>query len=253
MGSWRLFYRFPIMLAHLLVGLPPTLISFLPAISRVTIRGRSASEVMHCWWAATTCRIFGLRPKVRGSFLPGALLIAANHISWIDILLLHGISPMGFVAKSEIEAWPVAGWLARMGDTVFHRRGSHDSASSVAEVMTRRLEEGRKVAIFAEGGILPGNGVKRFHARLFAAAINSGKPVQPVMLRYFIDGRPYHDITFRRNESFPANFFRLLRQPACTAEVQILSPIVPHSKQRRELASEAQAAVETAFDSKPLP
>jgi len=45
----------------------------------------------------------------------------------------------------------------------------------------------------------------------------------------------------------------LLRQPACTAEVQILSPIVPHSKQRRELASEAQAAVETAFDSKPLP
>jgi len=250
--GWRLVYRFPLMLAHLLLGLPLTVISFLPAIRGFKIRGRGLSEVMQCWWAATSCRIFGLRRKVHGSFLPGPLLIAANHISWIDILVLHGISPMGFVAKAEIESWPLAGWLARIGDTVFHRRGSHDSASSVVEVMTRRLQEGRKVAIFAEGGILPGNGVKRFHARLFAAAINSGKPVQPVMLRYFLDGQPYHEITFGRNESFPGNIFRLLRQPACTAEVQILPAVLPQGKQRRELAGEAQAAVETAFESEPL-
>lgn len=251
-GSWRLLYRFPLLVLHLVLGLPPTLLSFLPAVRVLTIRGRHLNDVMHCWWAANMCRIFGLRRKVSGSFIAGPVLIAANHISWIDILLLHGVSPMGFVAKAEIERWPLAGCLARFGDTVFHRRGSHDSASSVVGEMARRLEEGRKVAVFAEGGILPGSGVKRFHARLFAAAIDSGKPVQPVMLRYFLSGRPYHEITFLPGESFMANIFRLLRQPVCTAEVRILPAIMPQGRQRRELAGEAQAAVAAAFDSEPV-
>jgi len=251
-GSWRLLYRIPWILLHLLVALPLTLLSFLPPVRAVRIKGRSLNDIMHCWWARNTCRVFGLRQRVSGTLTEGPLLIAANHISWIDIPLLHGLSPMGFVAKAEIERWPLAGWVARFGDTVFHHRGSHDSASSAVGEMTRRLGEGRKVAIFAEGGILPGTGVKRFHARLFAAAIESGKPVQPVMLRYFLSGRPYHDITFRPGENFLANIFRLLRQPPCTAEVQILPVISPRGKQRRELASEAHAAVEAAFESEAL-
>jgi len=221
----------------------------MPPLSALGIKGRNLNDIMHCWWARNTCRIFGLRRRVSGGFSDDPVLIAANHISWIDILLLHGISPMGFVAKAEIERWPLAGWVARFGDTVFHHRGSHNSASNVSEEMSRRLREGRKVAIFAEGGILPGNGIKRFHARLFSAAIESGTPVQPVMLRYFLSGRPYHDITFRPGESFIANIFRLLRQPICTAEVQILPVIPPRGKQRRDLAKEAQAAVESAFAS----
>jgi 1-acyl-sn-glycerol-3-phosphate acyltransferase len=118
--------------------------------------------------------------------------------------------------------------------------------------MTRQLEGGRKIAIFAEGGILPGAAVKRFHARLFGAAIDSGKPVQPVMLRYLRAGRPYHDITFLPNERFLHNFFRLLCQPACTAEVVILPLINPAGTQRRSLASEAQAAVAAAFSGESL-
>jgi len=204
------------------------------------------------WWAASSCRIFGLRRRVSGAFVEGPALVVANHISWLDIQLLHSVSAMGFVAKAEIERWPVAGWLAKCGDTVFHHRGSHDSASSVGQVMARRLEQGRKVAIFAEGGVLPGYGIKRFHARLFAAAIDSGAPVQPVMVRYLRAGRPYLGITFRRNEPFVHNLFRLLRQPACTAEVAILPPINSHGKKRRELASETQAAVEAAFSREPM-
>jgi 1-acyl-sn-glycerol-3-phosphate acyltransferase len=132
----------------------------------------------------------------------------------------------------------------------------------VAAEMSRRLNEGRKVAIFAEGGILPGDGVKRFHARMFAAAIDSGKPVQPVMVRYLHPSqgsatngqpeRPYPEITFLPKEGFFDNFFRLLRQPACIAEVNVLDLIDPTGKQRRELARESQAAVEAAFTSLPI-
>ena len=67
------------------------------------------------------------------------------------------------------------------------------------------------------------------------------------MLRYVRKGGPYPEITFLPNEHFMANFFRLLRQPPCVAEVAILDPIDPQGKQRRDLASQSQAAVEAAF------
>ena len=212
-NKWRLLYRFPFLLLHLTVGLPFALLGFLPLLRDINISGKTLQEIAHRWWSRTSCRIFGLKIKVDGQFVEGPALIAANHISWIDIPLLHSISPMGFVAKAEIERWPLAGFLARVGDTVFHRRGSHDSASQVIMVMNKRLHSGHKVAIFAEGGILPGSGIKRFHARLFAAAIESDKPVHPVSLRYLRQGQHHEGIVFGAGETFVGNFFRLLSQP----------------------------------------
>lgn len=246
-GYWRLFYRVPCLLLHVVISLPLTMLSLSFPLRYVRFRQRPVGEYAQRWWSATTCRIFGLKRRVTGSLAPGPVLVAANHISWLDIQVLHGISPMGFVAKAEIGNWPLAGWIAGFGETIYHRRGSHDSASSVVEVMVQRLTAGRKVAIFAEGGILPGDGVKRFHARLFAAAIESEAPVQPVMLRYMQAGKLYPEITFLPDENFMENFFRLLRQPPCMAEVCFGAPMEVQGKQRRELAGEAQAVVTMAF------
>ena len=210
--------------------------------------GKRVSDIFLNAWSGTTCSIFGLTRNIDGEFPPGAQLIVANHISWLDIQLLHSVSPMGFVAKAEIAKWPLAGWIAGFGDTVYHRRGSHDSASGVASVMLSRLEEGSKIAVFPEGGILPGAGVKRFHARLFAAALDTGTEVQPVMIRYRREGKHYSDMTFLRGEGFPANFFRLLGQQACTAEVVILPTFNPTGLQRKELALQAETAIRDAFD-----
>jgi 1-acyl-sn-glycerol-3-phosphate acyltransferase len=160
---------------------------------------------------------------------------------------------MGFVAKAEINRWPVAGWIARFGNTVFHSRGSHDSARGVSEVMRERLQDGKLVAIFAECGILPVHGVKPFHARLFAPAIECDAPIQPVMLRYIHNGRHYDAIGFLPDEHFMANFFRLLRQPPRQAEVALLEVIYPAGQQRKELARAAQLAVADAFDEGLLP
>lgn len=245
--NWRLVYRVPFLLVQLAINLPLTLLSFVPPFPALKLRGLSINERMQRWWAAGVCRVFGVQRRISGAIHPGPALVAANHISWIDIQVLHSASSMGFVAKAEVERWPLAGWLARVGNTVFHHRGSHDSARDVAAVMASRLDSGQKVAIFAEGGVLPGHGIKRFHARLFAPAIDSAVPVQPVMLRYFRDGKPYPDITFLPGEHFLGNFFRLLGQRPCTVDVAILPVIEAAGKQRRDLAVEAQSAVEAAF------
>lgn len=249
MACWRLLYRIPWLLAHLTIGLPLALLSFLPPFKHPPVRGRSLNEIMRAWWAKMVCRIFGLQLRVHGQLEPGPHLVAANHVSWLDIQLLHSLSSMGFVAKAEIERWPLAGSLARIGETVFHHRGSHDSARDVVEEMVARLRAGRKVAVFAEGGILPGPGIKRFHARLFAAAQESGAWVQPVMLRYMRNGALDEDVTFRPDEGFMANFLRLLARAPCIAEVWILPRFRPDGLQRRELAQRAQAAVEAAYRS----
>ncbi len=248
-GLFRLTYRFPLLLLHLLTGTPVTVLCQGPWGHATKIAGRPLAEILSCWWSQVVCRIFGIECRLSGEFQPGAQLVAANHISWIDIAVLHSFASMGFVAKAEIDGWPLLGGLARAGGSVFHQRGNHDSASGVAAQMVARLQEDRRVAIFPEGGILPGEGIKLFHARLFAPAIEAGKPVQPIMLRYLRDRQRYDDITFLPGENFAANFFRLLMQKRCVADVQVLPLIETTGKQRRQLAGEAEQAVRQAYQS----
>lgn len=248
MTVFRLLYRIPWLILHLVLGLPPTLVAQTAPFRAMHIGGERVSDIFLYWWSGSVCAIFGLRRRIRGEFKPGPQLVVANHISWLDIQLLHSVSPMGFVAKAEIQTWPLAGWIAGFGDTVFHHRGSHDSASGVASVMAQRLREGSKIAVFPEGGILPGKGIKRFHARLFAAAQDTGTPVQPVMIRYQRGGQHEFSMTFLPGENFIANFFRLLGQAPCLAELDILPMIDPAGMQRRELASEAESLIRKAYD-----
>lgn len=239
------------LLLHVVFATPLTALCQTRPGRAIRFGGRTLDEIMLRWWGLVTCRIFGLRRRVSGTLPRGPLLIAANHISWLDIHLLLSVSAMGFVAKAEIDRWPLAGRLARVGGTVFHQRGSHDSANGVMSQMEARLQAGGRIAIFAEGGILPGPGIKRFHARLFGPAVASDSTVQPVMLRYLRDGKLYEAITFLPGEHFLANVFRLLKQPPCTAEVRILPPLAAAGRPRRELAAGCENAVREAYESDP--
>jgi len=192
---------------------------------------------------------FGIRIKTRGIPVDGPVLIAANHISWLDILALHTEVAMGFVGKAEIDDWPVFSFVARTGGTIFHKRGSHDSAADVMSAMEQRLQQGRRVAIFPEGGILPGAEVRVFHARMFRAAVDIECPVQPVMVRYLTRGCRDDDILFHKDESMLANFGRLLARPGAVADIHFLPAIDSTGKPRRALADAARAAVISSYES----
>ena len=249
MSALRLIFRLPLLVLHFLLGTPATVVCFYRPLKAVRVGGEPLHDRMLRWWAGTACWIIGVSVEGHGRFPDGPQLVVANHISWLDIQVLHSMSPMGFVAKAEIDGWPVAGYLARVGGTVFHRRGSHDSASGVGAAMKLRLEGGGKVAIFPEGGILPGFGVKRFHARLFAPAIDTGTEVQPVAIRYLLGGEHHADMTFRPGENFAINVLRLMSQPRRIAQVMVLEPLPSAGIPRRQIALAAENAVRTAFDS----
>jgi 1-acyl-sn-glycerol-3-phosphate acyltransferase len=244
----RYLYRVPLLLLHLLLPLPLTLLCLAPPLARIPWGPETLGDRAVRAWSAGLLRIFGFRLRRFGTPLPGATLFVANHVSWIDIETLHSQRMMGFVAKREIAGWPLVGWLAARGQTIFHQRGSSDSLSGVLGLMAERLREGRSVGVFPEGRTRGGEAVGPFHARIFLAAVEAQVPVQPVALRYGTRGEAQTLVAFAPRENFLQNFLRLLGERARAAEVHFLAPIAPGEVDgRRAIAELARERIVAAM------
>lgn len=249
-GVWRAFrylYRVPMLLVHILVLLPLVLLSMVPLWSGIVVGGERLEHWAIRKWSAGLMRIFGFRLRRLGAPLPGAVMFVANHVSWVDIEVLHSQRMMGFVAKREIRGWPVVGWLAARGETIFHQRGSTESLGGVMHAMLQRLREGRPVAVFPEGKTRDGGEVGPFHARIFQPAVEAAVPVQPVALRYGVRGSAQRVVAFGPEESFFANFVRLLGEPPRRADVCFLEPIAATEEGRRRIAELARERIVAAM------
>lgn len=243
----RYLVRVPLLCLHVLIAPPLALLVLNRVARRVHIRAERLDYWTTRWWSRTLVRIFGFRIRGFGTALPGAVLFVANHVSWLDIELLHSLRIMSFVAKAEIARWPLVGWLATRAGTIYHRRGSAHSLGAVMQRVVERLRDGMAVGVFPEGGTGPGDSVRTFHARIFQVALDAGVPVQPVALRYGRDGRQDLSMPFAPGESFFANFVRLLGEPAMDAEVHFLQPVSLDGDGRRRVAESARARIATAL------
>jgi len=245
----RYLYRVPLLLWHVLVDLPITLLLMLPPWGRIALPGGEPLEHRAIrWWQAGLMRVFGFRLRRAGVPLAGATVFVANHVSWIDIVALHSQRMMGFVAKREISGWPLVGWLAARGETIFHERGSSESLGGVLHEMLARLRAGRSVGVFPEGRTRDGREVGPFHARIFLAAVEAGARVQPVALCYGERATAQPVVAFWPGESFATNFLRLLGEPARLAEVRFLEPIeATEAGGRRRIAELARERIVDAL------
>jgi 1-acyl-sn-glycerol-3-phosphate acyltransferase len=244
----RYVLRVPLLLWHLFVHLPATLLLMLPPLGGIRVGGDTLKHRMVRWWQRGLMRVFGFRMHRIGTPLPGAVMFVANHVSWVDIVALHSYRMMGFVAKREIAGWPVVGWLATMGETIYHQRGSQESLGGVLHEMLARLRDGRAVGVFPEGRTRSGEDVGPFHARIFVAAVEANVPVQPVALRYGAHASAQTIVAFGPKESFFANFLRLLGEPSRRTDVIFLDPILPGDADgRRRMAETARARIVTAL------
>lgn len=243
----RYLVRAPLLLLHIVFGLPLTVITLNPFLGKIPIGKRRLDQFMISWWSGTLLRVFGFRIRSFGTPLPGAVMYVANHLSWLDIELMHSQRAIGFVAKSEIAGWPLVGFLATRAGTIYHRRGDADSMSAVLERVVERLRLGEPVGIFPEGGTGTGERVRTFHARIFQAALDAEVPVQPVALRYGRNGRQDPAMPFAPKESFFANLLRILGNPSMDAEVHFLDQVDATPDARRRMAEESRARISHAL------
>lgn len=261
---WRLVYRLPLLLLHLLL-LPPALLVYLPALRRQSTqrmeegddhigwRPSGWTQTLHQWWTRRLLKVLGLHLSLQGRLPSGAVLVAANHISWLDIIALHALKPMWLVSKAEVRRWPLIGRLAEAVGTLFIQRGDSHSRIKVARRMAALLRQGHTVGFFPEAGIMGGVGVGRFHARLFGPAIRAAVPVVPVTIRYHERGRqPRQDlhaqIVFGPGSHFFGNLLRVMMRPAMEVELIICSALSPPHAGRDTLSAQARELVRLAYE-----
>jgi 1-acyl-sn-glycerol-3-phosphate acyltransferase len=194
----------------------------------------------------------GMRVRVEGMPLRRHVLFLGNHLSWLDILVLAGASGTAFVAKDDVERWPVIGWLARLNDTVFIARASRASVRDQADALRTALGRGQPVALFPEGTTDGGVEVLPFRASLLASLFPPlpGVMVQPVALDY---GPAGYDLAWVDEETAPQNARRILsRKGAVPVSVRFLAPVDPtEAADRKVLAERARGEILEALGATP--
>jgi 1-acyl-sn-glycerol-3-phosphate acyltransferase len=173
---------------------------------------------------------------------PGALLLM-NHVSWVDVFVVAAVIPARFVAKSEIRAWPLAGWLARSVGTLFIERGRRHAVAQVNREIAARLQAGQSIGIFPEGTTTDGSQLLRFHSNLVQAALQAGAPIVPVALQYSQDGAPSYAAAYVGDMNLGESMLRILIAPRLRVSLRFLPPIDAAGVSRQEIARQARRAI----------
>lgn len=204
------------------------------------------------WWLRILGRILGVRVFAYGEPAAEPVLFVANHISWLDIIVLADVVGADFIAKQEVRDWPLLGWLAQVGGTLFVRRGDFRAARHMEEQMALLLAGGRNLMLFPEGTTTRGDIPKPFKPRLFQAALRAGSAVQPVAISYQGSGELRDCVAFVGEQSLLENLWSLLGLRSIAVTVRLMPPLAGKSANPRTLAMTAWESVcqgmETAGD-----
>ena len=192
------------------------------------------------WWAQGLLRAVGMTVEVSGPApRPGATLVVANHVSWLDIAAIHAAAPHArFVSKADVLAWPLLGWLIRGAGTLFIERERKRDAVRVVHAMAQALTAGDTVAVFPEGTTGEGPELLPFHANLLQAAIATGTPIQPIVLR-FADAEQACSpaVAYVGETTLLQSIWRVVSARGLVAHVRILPPLATPHAERRALAA----------------
>ena len=240
--EWRRLARAAVLFLHVLLGM------LLALAVLILPMQRKLARKLGPWWLRRGAAILGVKVMVHGSPAEEPCLVLANHLSWLDILVLATQSDAGFVAKAEVGEWPVLGWMFRAGGTEFVRRGSHDSVAELLERMTRRLAAGETFTLFPEGTsgarVLP----IRFRPRLLQAAVDAGVHVQPVAIYYGADPLLLERVAFVGDDTFLHSLWKFMGGDPVLVEITYIPPLATVSGDCRLLADEAWRAVSHALN-----
>jgi 1-acyl-sn-glycerol-3-phosphate acyltransferase len=195
------------------------------------------------WFLRKVGRAAGMRVRVAGMPLERDVLFLANHLSWLDILLVAGASGAAFVAKAEVAEVPVVGWLAGLNNTVFVARSERSRVRGQADALRAALATGQPVALFPEGTTDGGPDILPFRASLLASLFPPlpGVRVQPIALDY---GAAAHDLAWVGVETGLANVRKVLARRGTTPVLlHFLAPVDPASGDRKALAARSRAEI----------
>jgi 1-acyl-sn-glycerol-3-phosphate acyltransferase len=197
-------------------------------------------------WARTLLAQLAIKLVVNGQPPQGGpVLLVSNHISWLDIVVMHAARHCRFVSKADVQHWPVVGTLANAAGTLYITRESRRDAMRVVHQMAAQLQAGDVLAVFPEGTTGDGSLVMPFHGNLIQAAISANAPVQPVAM-HFADaatGAMSFGPCYIGDDTLLQSLWRTLKTPNLEAVVSFGTAQTAQGRDRRAWAHDLRQAV----------
>ncbi|MCG5434370.1 1-acyl-sn-glycerol-3-phosphate acyltransferase [Mycobacterium sp. MYCO198283] len=232
LGALRVALRFPALLA--------VLSAF--ALLVVPVPGRPALQRALC---RALLRCLGIRVAVTGGPVRNVagVLVVSDHVSWVDAVVIAAVMPGTFVARADLLTWPALGALARRTGVIPIDRASLRGLPAVVTAVAARLGAGRTVVAFPEGTTWCGRSRGTFAPAMFQAAIDAGRPVQPLRLAYRDGAGAASTVpAFVGDDTLLRSVLRTIRAGRTVAELEVASLQLPGAD-RRNLAARCQREV----------
>ncbi|MDO4656419.1 1-acylglycerol-3-phosphate O-acyltransferase [Kingella sp. (in: b-proteobacteria)] len=150
------------------------------------------------------------------------LLIAANHVSWLDIFVITALYPSSFIAMQELKNWPIIGKMVTNAGTVYIDRSNRKDINIINAAISRVLDANGNVCFFPEARTTLGNGMLPLKAALFQAALDSNAPVQPIAMRYYNANERTTAVSFAN-----ANLFQSLWRIVSIEQINVKVTVAP--------------------------
>jgi 1-acyl-sn-glycerol-3-phosphate acyltransferase len=239
---WRVVLRVTLRLTLALLLAPGVPLVAVPLPGQVRVQRFYCRVVLRC---------FGVRIKVSGSPIRNlrGVLVVSPHMSWLDVFAIGSVLPGSFVGRADM----FTGRLARLLKVIPIERASLRRLPGVVDTVAHRLRAGQTVVAFPEGTTWCGVACGSFYPAMFQAAIDAGRPVQPLRLTYHhVDGSVSTAPAFVGEDTLWRSVCRLLTVRRTWAHVHVESLQLPGSD-RRVLARRCQSAVGVGVPQRPGP
>lgn len=200
-------------------------------------------------WARILAWLVGMRIAVEGEPPQPPFFLVANHLSYIDIVLIASRMDCVFIAKKEISAWPGMGWLAEGIGTIFIDRKNFQDISRVIGLIDEALSEGSGVVLFPEGTSSMGETVLPFSPALLEPAARAAYPVSYATISYdtALDEPPAHAaIGWWGDMEFAPHFWKLLLMSKFQATILFGEDAI-HADDRKVLSRSLWSAIKLQF------
>jgi len=197
-------------------------------------------------WSAKLLRLLAANLTVHGT--PpregDTYLLAANHVSWLDIFVINAAAPTRFVAKSEIRGWPLIGWLCVKAETLFIERDRRRDLARLDDVIATALNAGAGMGVFLEGTTTDGHEVLPFHSSLLRPAQQAAANIVPVAIQYRrSDGSICVEAAFDGDKTLLDTIRLMLTQHEIHTAVHFLPPVDGQGVHRKVLARQTREVI----------
>jgi 1-acyl-sn-glycerol-3-phosphate acyltransferase len=185
------------------------------------------------WIAEQMCAMHGVDTTVHGRVPSGPCVLVANHLSYLDPLVIVTHAPALAIAKREVADWPLVGEPMRKLGVLFVDRGNATSGARVLLEAKRRMHEGASMLAFPEGTTTRGDRVLPFKRGVFGLARLANVPVVPVTVRYDAP-----DAAWVGDAAFLPHYVRTTSRPTTRVSLRFGAPIEPHAFESAEALAE---------------